>query len=215
MNKKILLIIILAFIVIITTGCTANYTLKYEDGTFTEYLNVVGETEDDAHPTYSEIKENGLYADINKTELFTLEPESSRYDVVLTHTLETTKLDKLKAVSECFNLTTYEESENYYYLSLYGGFTCSYLTNSTFTLETNANVTINNAHKIEGNKYIWYLEEDKLEEGITFQVMTPAIDEVKIESDTMISTWGKVIIVIIILIISGFLITLLKKVNEG
>ena len=46
------------------------------------------------------------------------------------------ELDKLKAIHECFGLYKYEETEDSYYLSLYGDYYCSYLEDSTFTFET-------------------------------------------------------------------------------
>ena len=71
MKKNVLLILI---VILLTTGCTANYTLKYEDGTFTETVEVTGDKEDDAHPTYQTIKDSGLYADSEGDEKFELDP---------------------------------------------------------------------------------------------------------------------------------------------
>ena len=45
MNKKGLLILIL-FTIITLSGCSANYTLTYENDTFTETVNVRGEETD-------------------------------------------------------------------------------------------------------------------------------------------------------------------------
>lgn len=204
MKKKKILVFNLILVLIVTTGCSANYTLKYEDDTFTEYVNITGDSEDEAHPTYSDILENDLYADIDGIEKFELEPESTRYDVTLTHELESVKLERLQAVSECFNLNTYKETESSYYLALYGGFTCTFLTDSTFTLETDAKVLTNNAHEIDGNKYTWYLNEDKLgDEGITFQVMKSTVEKSSLKTDTVLPIWLKILIVLI-LIGSGF-----------
>ena len=58
---------------------------------------------------------------------------------------------------------------------MYGNFTCDNLTNSTFTLETDAKVATENSHKKEGNKYIWNLEEEKLKDGIKFQIIKPEL----------------------------------------
>lgn len=214
MKKKILLTLILTFTLITLSGCSASYTLKYEDDTFTEIVNIRGEKEDQAHPTYESIKTNGYKADVDGKEDFILTDDSSRFDVTLTHEVKEVKLNKLKAVSECFTLNTYKETENSYYLSLYGNFTCDNLKNSTFTLETDAEVTVENAHKKEGNKYIWNLDEEKLEDGIKFQIIKPELDKVKIGSDTMFSTTAKIIIALIIIGCGVGLFLILKKVNE-
>ena len=136
MKKKSLLTLILTFTLIILSGCNANQTLKYENDTFTEIVNIRGEKEDQANTIYESIKTDGYKPDIDGKEYFFLSNDSSKSDVTLTHKLKEVKLNKLKAVSECFTLNTYKESENSYYLSLYGDFTCDNLTNSTFILET-------------------------------------------------------------------------------
>ena len=214
MKKKNLLTLILTFTLITLSGCTANYTLKYENDTFTEIVNIRGEKEDQAHPTYESIKTDGYKADVDGKEYFVLSSDSSKLDVTLTHELKEVKLNKLKAVSECFTLNTYKESENSYYLSLYGDFTCDNLTNSTFTLETDAQVTVENAHKKEGNKYIWNLEKEKLDDGIKFQIIKPEVKNIKIGSDTMFSTTAKIIIALIIIGCGIGLYFIVKKANE-
>jgi len=215
MKKKMLLVLSFIFIILFTSGCTVNYTLEYDNDTFTENLEVYGNTEDDAHPTYNDILENGLYADIKGIEKFTLEPESSRYDVTLTHTLEEVSLEELKAVSECFKLSTYKETDSSYYLALYGGFTCDFLNDSTFTLKTTAEVLTENSHEKKGNKYIWHLEEEKIgEEGIIFQVMKTTVSSSSIKTDTMLPLWFKILFVVIVAGIAISLIYLLKKASE-
>ena len=72
MKKKNLLTLILTFTLITLSGCTANYTLKYENDTFTEIVNIRGEKEDQAHPTYESIKTDGYKADVDGKEYFVL-----------------------------------------------------------------------------------------------------------------------------------------------
>lgn len=215
MKKKILLTIILAFVLIFTSGCNVNYTLKYEDDTFYETLNVKGESEDDAHPTYADILENGLFADIKGTEYFEPTAASSKYDVTLNHELKEVTLKELKTVSECFTLSTYKEAEGSYYMYLHGDFTCTYLKDSTFTLETDANVLIENAHRKSGNKYIWDLDEDALgDKGIKFQILKTTIDEEAKKNNTMLPV-GVTIVLGLVLAGAGVgLVFLLNKQKE-
>lgn len=213
--KKILLVFSLVLVSILSTGCSVNYTLKYEDDTFTEHVQITGESEDDAHPTYADILEDGLYADIDGVEKFELDASSTRYDVSLTHELSDVKLDRLQAVFECFTLNTYKELEGSYYLALYGDFTCPYLTNSTFTLETDARVITNNAHEVDGNKYIWYLDEDKLgEDGIIFQVMNTEVASTSIKSDSFLPIWVKLLLGLMIIGVGVGLVFFLKKLEH-
>lgn len=214
MNKKGLLILVL-FTLVTLSGCSAKYTLKYENDTFTEIVNISGDTEDQAHPTYEVIKENGYSADIDGKENFILDDNSYRFDVTLTHELKNVKLDRLKAVHECFGLNTYKETEDSYYLSLYGDYYCKHLDDSTFTLETDDVVTIHNAHRVEDNRYIWDLDEDKVaEDGIKFQIMKSSVDDVKVSGDTMIPLWAKIVILIVILAVSAGLYIMIKRANE-
>ena len=212
MKKNVLLILI---VILLTTGCTANYTLKYEDGTFTETVEVTGDKEDDAHPTYQTIKDSGLYADIEGDEKFELDPSSTRYDVKISHVLQNDTLEDLKATTECFRLANYYETDETYYLSLYGGFTCPHLENSTFTLETDNTVVSHNATRVDGNIYIWDLTEDAVgDDGITFQIIKNDVKKASIKSDTVTPTWLKVLLVIL-LVGSGFaMVIMLKRINE-
>lgn len=213
--KKKLCLLVLLFIILFSTGCSANYTLKYENDSFTEIIEVTGEEEDEAHPTYSSIKEKGLYADIEGTEMFELDPESSRYDVKLTHELNQVKLEDLRAVTECFTLSKYLESDTSIYFSLHGDFTCTYLEDSTFTLETDSEVFSHNAHKVKDNKYIWNLDEDELnDEGIKFQVLRTNKETSLLNSDSMFPIWLKVLFLVIILGVGIGLIYLAKKSTE-
>lgn len=215
MKKKLSLIFGLLFVALFASGCSANYTLKYEDDTFTEILEVTGEEEDEAHPTYASIKENGLYADIDGTEMFELDPASSRYDVKLTHELNQVKLKDLKAVTECFSLSNYIENDTSIYFSLHGEFTCTYLEDSTFTLETDAEVFSHNAHEVKNNKYIWNLDEDELdEEGIKFQILRTEKDTSLLNSDSMFPIWLKILFLVIILGVGIGLIYIAKKSTE-
>lgn len=213
MKKKILIILIL--VLIFTTGCTADYTLKYENGTFTEIINVRGQNEDQGHPSYEAIKNNGYKADIDGIEDFILDEKSTEFDVTLKHQLKNVKLNQLKAITECFTLNTYKETDNSYYLSLYGDFICQNLTNSTFTLETSEKVTIHNAHRVEKNKYIWDLEEEKItKDGIIFQIIQTKEKNINIGSDTMLSTTSKIVISFIIIGVGIGLYFVLKRVNQ-
>ena len=215
MKKKILLTLVFAFLLICLTGCSANYTLKYENGVFTETVNVVGDNEDEGHPTYDDIKNNGYKADISGLESFVLDPGSSSFDVTLTHELKDVKLNELKAVSECFTLNTYEETDSSYFLSLYGDFICTNLNDSSFILETKEKVIIHNAHKVKENQYIWNLNENDLnDKGIKFQIMKPQESKVKIGSDTMLSTEAKIVITLIIIGIGAVLFLIVKRVQE-
>ena len=215
MKKKILLTIILTFVLIFTSGCNVNYTLKYEDDTFYETLNVQGKNEDDAHPTYTDILENGLFADIKGKEYFEPTASSSKYDVTLNHTLQDVTLKELKTVSECFTLSTYKEAEGSYYMYLHGDFTCTYLEDSTFTLETDADVIIENAHRKSENKYIWDLDEDALgDKGIKFQILKSTVEEEAKKTSTMLPIGVTIVFGIIIAGAGVGLVLLLKKQKE-
>ncbi len=205
--KKVVLFILLVFML---TGCTANYTLKYDNDQFTEYVEITGDQEDDGHPTYADLQNGGYSADIKNKELFQLDSSSSRYDVKLSHVVKAVPLEDLRTVSECFNLDTIKETENVVSVSLYGGFTCDYLENSTFTLETDNAVINHNADEVDGNKYIWKLTSDLNDEGISFQILKSDSEK---RSTSIVPTWLRVVAIVLILGVAIGSILLLKK-NE-
>lgn len=211
--KKILLVFILLFLV---TGCTVNYRLTYEDGVFTEYLNIVDKEEDDAHPSYETVKNSGAYADITGKEKFKLDSNSTPDDIHLSHVLKDTKLKDLVVVSECFGLSTIEELDSSYYVYLYGDFTCQNLKNSKFILETDSEVLNHNATSTEDNKYIWNLtEEEAGKNGIKFQIVKSDAKKESLAIISIFPSWAKIVIFIIIVLVGGISILFLKRTFEN
>ena len=173
MNRKMLLLIVLFLL----TGCRANYVLKYENGIFSEHLEIVSEKdnyiEDEAHPTYEELKKNNTSAVNNGTEKWIVDKDSTMYDIKVSHKLNKTNLNDLSIVYECFSKHTYEENEKSLYYYAFGDFTCNYLDEeSSFILETDTKVIDSNATKKEGNKYYWILNSEEVQKnGIYFQIL--------------------------------------------
>ena len=120
---------------------------------FTEKI-VDNYIEDEAHPTYEELKKNNTSAVNNGTEKWIVDKDSTMYDIKVSHKLNKTNLNDLSIVYECFSKHTYEENEKSLYYYAFGDFTCNYLDEeSSFILETDTKVIDSNATKKEGNKY--------------------------------------------------------------
>ncbi len=212
MNKKIGLLI---FLVLILTGCKANYVLEYENGTFTEHLEFISSAdtyiEDEGHPSYEALKENNVSAVNDGSEKWSVDHGSSKYDIKISHTLENTTLNDITLPGECFAHHTYKENNNTIYYSAFGDFSCDYLDEgSTFTLVTSAKVLDSNATSKENNKYIWDLSDEKVrKDGISFQILKESKekDMNKNRSADLIPWYVKFIIsIIFIAVIMGTVI---------
>lgn len=199
-------------LVVFLTGCTANYCIEYKDNKFKEYLEVSGTEIGDNIPSYEDARINGVYADIDSLEKFELSPDSSNTQAFLTHYLEEVTLDKLRIPSTCFSLKSYDETEDYYYVSYFGDFYCDYVKNGKFTLVTDKKVLIHNADVVDGESYTWNLDSDKIkEEGINFEV-SKKLKADAINNDIFnLLTILKIILGILFVMFASVVIFYLKK----
>ncbi len=222
MNKKYLLIVIC--LTFLFTGCTANYKLNYVDGKFTENLELIGDGMlGSDFPTYEEARKDGVIATKNSKEKFTLSEDSNEKQAFLTHKLKNVKLEDLRVASSCFSLSSYDETDDYYYLSLFGTYYCQdRIDEGTFELVTDSKVLLQNADKQErkGNKmvYTWDLMSDKIaKDGITFEVSknikNTSVENVTGSNSTM-TTIKIVIGVVFIIIAIGTVLYLRKRAEE-
>ncbi|MBR4262484.1 MAG: hypothetical protein IKQ35_03890 [Bacilli bacterium] len=207
MNKKVFILIIL---VLLLTGCKANYVLKYENGKFSEHLEFISEktkyVEDEAHPTYEALKENNVPAVVDGSEKWIVDQDSDQYDIKISHDLNNSTLDDLTIVDECFSLHTYKEGDKTIYYAAHGDYNCDFLDNgSTFTLETSSEVIDSNATEVDGNKYIWDLNSQKVKEnGIVFQLVKESFekDSKKKKTDSSLIPWYVKLIISVIVIVA-------------
>ena len=228
MNRRVKIFLLLVFVFILT-GCKANYTIIYEDDKFTEKLSIIPEEflEDEAHPSYEDAKNKGVYADLEGKEKFQMDSDSTKTNIKLTHELKDDNLGDLSGFSECFSLHTYKETDNSIYYAAHGDFYCDNLNNkntegeklsalSTFTLQTSAEVLNHNANEVKDNKYIWYLDSDHLSsDGIIFQIMKTKDGKSATENSgksSMIPWYVKVIVTIIVVgVLFGTIFVLSKR----
>ena len=201
MNKKELFLIVL---VLLLTGCKANYILKYENGEFSEHLEIVSDEdnyqEDEAHPTYDNLKKNDTSAVKDGSEKWIVDKDSTMYDIKISHNLNKTTLDDLSIVYECFSKHTYKEDDNSIYYYAFGDYTCDYLDeDSSFILETKTKVVESNANDKSVDKYIWNLNSKEVKEnGIYFQIMKE--NKTKKKDSSLIPWYIKLVLSIIVVV---------------
>lgn len=216
MNKKIGLLL---FLVLLLTGCKANYVIKYENGKFSEHLEIISSentyNEDEAHPTYDMLKENTVSAINDGTEKWIVDQDSSKYDIKISHNLNKSTLNDLTVFKECFTLNTYKEGNDSIYYSAYGDFRCYDLEEgSSFILETKNQVVDNNATKIEKDKYIWDLKDKGIQkDGIYFQILKDDKELTKKShrQSELIPWYIKFIVSVIAIAVIIYAITYIKK----
>lgn len=213
MKKKLFALIVISLFVV--SGCQANYTISYEDGVFNENLELINSKseyieDDEGHASFESFRDGKVIASIDGQERYAMDPNSTKYDMILNHRLENTTLDDMISINECFSDHTYSDENGQIYFSAYGDFLCSYLKDSTVTLKTDSEVLYTNAHETKDGLYIWNLDKKSLgNEGIVFQLMQ------KKESDSVskeiIPWYVKIIIILTVIVIFVFGFTLIKN----
>ena len=150
MKKKYLLLIV----PILLTGCTAKYTLTYEDNNFSEEVIISGVTEDE-DPYFDRFKsddaENNLKISESSDKSYKFSDEGTTKKLAYNYgnTLEVTKLLKY-----CYEDIIILNSDDYVTINTYGENYCKNY-DVEIIFKTDKLVLDNNADKIDGNTYKW------------------------------------------------------------
>ncbi len=211
--KKIVLFIL---IISLLTGCSANYTLNISNDSFKETINIdvdknqIINTHDAENILYLEQNEIPVFNDdLSKYYQKTINKNGSKIQAKLYFEYKGKEIEKSRIIQECFTNNIFIETENSYYIKLYGDFNCNFVENYNLNLNivTNNKVLKNNADNIYKNKYTWNINVgNDSEKVIEFQV-SKKIDELK-ENGSVLSMG--IIVTISFLIICAISIVILK-----
>ena len=171
--KKIITLFVLTLLL---TGCDINYKLVYKNDVFNEEIvikNYLNDEDQTAIPSIESLKNDGYYFDYDenyKFEQTIKDKKNNLYDITLKAVYNEVSYDNSGFLNNCFEFHTFEETDDYYYISLYGTFYCEN-DKTTFNLISDRKVILHNANKVSGGRYIWNLSKvDFLNEGIRFQI---------------------------------------------
>lgn len=214
MKKKVLFILFICLL----TGCSANYTLNINNESFKETINI---NVDKKQITNTHDAENILYLEQNEIPVFkndqltyyrkTINKNGSKINANLYFEYKGKEFENSRVIQECFSNNIFLETENSYYIKLYGDFNCNFVENYNLSLNivTNNKVLKNNADNIYKNKYTWNINVgNDSEKVIEFQV-SKKVDDLK-ENGSFLSMG--IILIISFLILSIITWVIFKKI---
>ena len=216
--KRIILLLIFVFLL---TGCSVNYNLDIKSDVFTERIDAdVLEkelTEDDklSITSFSNHDINAFFSSKNGYYLKKIEDNNGKYNITLSYDYDPNSFSDSNILNNCFNDAEFEETEDYYYLSAYGDFNCQYAKKIKVNITSEFASIDNNASKVKGNTYTWYLEEGK--EADIFLVLSKNVKS-KVISKNKFADKFEIIGIIIFAILAAILFLMYwkkyKKENE-
>lgn len=163
------LLIILVMMIFIT-GCSCEYNLTINDDIYKENIIVTGLNPDEIIE-FNNFKEIPVDKNNYNVELEDSETEFDTYKYVLTgnnylydYSFNFYNYSNSTAVSNCFKTLVAEEYEEDIIISTSTGATCfdkyPNLDNLVINITVDREVESNNADKVNGNTYTWYIDRD-------------------------------------------------------
>lgn len=215
MKKGKLLLLGVAFI--FSIGHTTNYNvtiddkikedidIKISDGDIKNPSNLIDTIISDKVYVFLNNKDNVLYNKIvSKNENIT--------KVNLKHTYSVSEFEKARYFNTCFQNTIFINRNNYLYIKGYDGFYCSGGDTMNISVTTNKLVINHNADKVNGNTYIWSVNQKKYKDFVLeFQVDLIKNTNTNKKNNNMIISPLKIFIGIIVGIASIVLIVIIDR----
>ena len=167
--RKFLIFIML----ILLTGCSSEYTLKIANNKFKENINIVipksiipsitqeeldlGIEFDDQITPFIEQDTASLITNDKFYKKKVIEYDDY-FQIDMNYKYDEESFKDANSVNTCFEYPELDFSENYY-INLQGTFYCLYADSVDIKIKTNNKVYFNNADEIQGNTYIWHIDE--------------------------------------------------------
>lgn len=206
--KKIFLVI--SFL-LLATACDIEYNLSYKDGTFKEsasFSQTISESDQTMEETYGPVGSEALKQGDKYYEGAYRSEEDTEY-LDLSHEYIAESFENSK-IFDCFENSSFVETDDYYSISLSGGFSkCQYINNVKLKFETDKKVVSSNASLSDDEKgvYTW----DNAEEGIELQISK----KYDLNSSPKSSLWIRLVILTVGFISCIVYLYLRKRVNDA
>ena len=210
--KRIILLLIFVFLL---TGCSVNYNLDIKSDVFTERIDAdVLEkelTEDDklSITSFANHNINAFFSNENGYYLKKVEENNGKYNITLSYDYDPNSFSDSNILNNCFNDAKFEETDNYYYLSAYGDFNCQYAKKIKVNITSEFAALENNAKKVEGNTYTWYLEEGK--EADIFLILSKNVKGKEISKNKFADKFEIIGAIVFIILVAIVLLIYFKK----
>lgn len=159
-------IVVVFVVLLLLTGCTINYDLTINENSIDEKISgSVNKSEyqlndEDTSPNLfytlinSDVPALVVGDDLYKKDISELE-DKLNYNYSYTYN---NNFDKSRIINSCFENRIISETDKYYHIKLSGKFYCLYSDKININVTSNYEVIDNNADKINGNKYVWTID---------------------------------------------------------
>lgn len=171
--KRVIFYLLLPCIILLLTGCEAEYNVSYINDEFVENINVIGFNSydlefDEPYDLIKYYNDLPISANIDDSVFFDkkiVEKESNNYDMELTYTYSKINYDESNVFNYCVENHKLVESETNIYILVYGEYDavfCGGYDELVVNLKTDKKVTFSNAHEVHDNIYTWQFQPQDL-----------------------------------------------------
>lgn len=203
--KKNIIILLISFLFL--TGCTSEYTLEFSNKKIKENITVdildsdisnmtsqVAEVDDRITPF---IEEDQYPLMNNKDVKYKKKVKNIDLGkrVNLKYTYSHDEFKESKAFNMCFEKKEFSELRKGYSLNFSGKFYCKYTEDVVIKIKTNNVVVSNNADKVEGNTYIWYINSSNVDNVNISMELSKKVKYTKYVIYTILGIIGVVLLV--------------------
>ena len=154
--KKVFILLVMLFII---TGCDANYNLTFEDGVFTEDIEIKEEKNSSGNELFGimSLKDNKELAKIDDNNYYnyTFSSDDKNNILRLNFKYDNISLEKSLVYQNCFKYKNFIDGKNYYYIKLEGDMICENLNSSDIIFKTDKTVFMDNADEKDEEKGIY------------------------------------------------------------
>ena len=187
---------ILILFILICCGCTAKYNINFNGDNIVEKLTIKYNGINLSNQELKDYYSNSIPSvDDSNFLKFSVGHNGDDYvGLNFDYTYNKDNYMKSYLANECFSIFDFFEEDGNYYFSANGPFLCSNyeyddLESLDVIFTTNHNVISNNAHEIDGNKYIWHIDSSNYEDiSIIF------ITDSKISVRSLIASYKKLLL---------------------
>ena len=169
MKRRYLVLILLIFL----TGCSTEYKLEISNNSFKETINFTAvnpvkyqenevdiETDDQLTPFIK--KKTAALISNDKFYKKKVQKKDDYTQVELKYNFDEDEFKQASSINNCFQYPELDFSDNYY-INLQGAFYCLYADSVDIKIETKNKVYYNNADEVQGNTYIWHIDESNID----------------------------------------------------
>lgn len=209
--KKIKILVLLCFLLLLS-GCSAEYNLTINNSTMEEDINAIfnKSTESELASRMEKIRRSSFYNyDTRENEYYDFTKRETDDNIILNYSYQYTGNDlyKSEAASSCYYKRIVNVTDKYITINTDKQVTCLYkdgdreIEDITVNIRTALTVLENNADKVNGNTYTWYIND----KNYTNKPIYIKIEKERYQ-ESFTSQVISIIVILIIVVIIGILI---------